>query len=87
MVHLSMLRLIRSNIIQQISHTSISLRHTPILDRQVRSFEIRIRPLWKMAIFEILDREGIGEDCFFFEIADEAMTSARGEEVAEEKRN
>lgn len=38
-----------------------------------------------MAIFEILDREGIGEDCFFFEIADEAMTSARGEEVAEEK--
>lgn len=38
-----------------------------------------------MAIFEILDGEGIGKDCFFFEIADEAMTGTRRKEVAEEE--
>lgn len=39
-----------------------------------------------MTIFEILNRESICEDCFFFEVTDEAMTCSGREEVAEEER-
>jgi len=38
-----------------------------------------------MAIFEILDGKGVGENGFFFEVADKAVAGARGEEVAEEE--
>lgn len=84
-VDFSVFGLVGSDVIEETSHASVALGHAPILNREIRSFEIGIGPFGQVSIFEILDRERVGEDGFFFEIADEAVAGLGGEEVAEEE--
>lgn len=41
-------------------------------------------PLRELSRFEVLDCEGVGEDCFFFEVADESVAGSGREEVGYE---
>lgn len=83
MINLPMLRLVRANIQQQISHTPLSLRHIPVLDSDIRRLEFL--PFRELAGLEVADGEGVGEDGFFFEDADEAVHGSGGEQVGDEE--
>ena len=60
-----------------------SLWHLPVLDSHSRSLEVP--PKREVSVVEILYGLGVCDHGFFFEVPDEAVANARGEEVGEEE--
>ncbi len=83
MIHLAMLRLICSDIQQQVPHATAPLGHIPVADGDDGG--LGGRPEGQFASVEIGDGARVGDDGFFFEVADEAVAGAQGEEVCEEE--
>jgi len=82
-VDLPMLGLIRTDIVHEVPHSTVSFRHLPVVDGEIWNAEVGIRPLGQLAGLDILDYERVGEDGFFFEVAYEAVTCLRRDEVGE----
>jgi hypothetical protein len=67
---------------EQITHRSVALRHLPVVDSNLRS--LQTLPFGEAASVQIFDLASIGKYCLLFQIAHEAMDSARAYEVGEE---
>ena len=82
MVDFPVLRLIRSNVEQEILHRPLPIGHIPVSDSNVWRFE-RL-PFWKSPRLDVSYCTGVGEDSFFFEVTDEAVAGTWGDEVGQE---
>lgn len=83
MIHITVLRLIRTHIQQKRPHGLFPLWHLPVLDSHGRSLEIP--PKREVSVIKILYGLGVCNHGFFFKVPDEAMADAWGEEVGEEE--
>jgi hypothetical protein len=81
-VDFAVLALVGADVQQQIAHRAVSLGHRPVLDRNVR--RRHLLPQWQAAGVKVCDLAGVGDDGFFFEVADEAVAGAWGDEVGDE---
>lgn len=83
MIHIAMLRLIRTHVQQKRPHGLFPLWHLPVLDSHGRSLEVF--PKREVSVVKVLYGLGVCDDGFFFEVPDEAVADARGDEVSEEE--
>lgn len=83
MIHLSMFRLVRSDVQHQVPDRLLSLRHVPVTNRDFRSECGRKER--QIACVDVGNAAGIGYDRFFLEVTDEAMARTRRDEVREEE--
>lgn len=82
-VDLAMLRFVRSDVQQQVSHGTTPLGHVPILNGNV--WRHKLLPLWQAAGIKICNLSSVRENGFLLKKADEAMTGPRGDEVGKEE--
>lgn len=83
MIHIAMLCLIRTHIQQKRPHGLLPLRHLPVLDSHSRS--LKVLPKREISVVKVLYGLGVCNHGFFFEVPDEAVADAWGEEVGEEE--
>lgn len=83
MIHLAMLALVCANVQKQVAHRSVAFGHVPVLDSDVGGGHFL--PHGQTAGIDVGDFAGVGDYCFFFEVADEAVAGCGGEEVGEEE--
>jgi hypothetical protein len=76
-IDFAMFALIGADIQQQVAHRALALGHRPVLDRDVRG--VHLLPQRQAAGVEVCDLARVGDDCFFFEVADEAVAGAWGD--------
>jgi hypothetical protein len=80
-VDLAVLALVGADVQQQVAHRALALGHRPVLDRDVG--RVHLLPQRQAAGVEIGDLARVGDDGFF-EVADEAVAGAWGDEVGGE---
>jgi len=80
-----MLRLIRTDIHQELPHSSLPFRHIPITNSNLRRLDTAAVPQRQFPSIKIGDGTCVGPHGFFFEVADEAVACSGGEEVADEE--
>ena len=83
MIHIAVLCLIRTHVQQKRAHGLFPLWHLPVLDSHSRGFEVL--PKREISVVKVLYGLGVCNHGFFFEVPDEAVADAWGEEVGEEK--
>lgn len=83
MVDLPVLAFISADVEQKIPHRTMTLRHIPVLNRQIRC--LHLLPRIQLPCVDVLDLAGVGQDCFLLEIADKAVASAWRDEVGDEE--
>ena len=76
-VDLAVLALIGADVQQQVAHRAVALGHGPVLDRDVG--RVHLLPQRQTAGVEVCDLARVGDDGFFFEVADEAVAGAGGD--------
>lgn len=83
-VHTAVNCLIGTNVKDQIPHGPFSLGHLPVRDSKIGNLEVRIRPLGKIALFNLPDTSSIGVDRFLLEVANETVCNSWRDQVAQE---
>lgn len=82
-IHLAVLGFVSPDVKQQVTHLALVLGHLPILHCDLWCFQIG--PFRQFALLDFLNGAGVGDDRFFFEVADEAVTGARRDQVGDEE--
>ncbi len=82
MVDLPVLGFVGTDVVKQIAHGAVTLRHVPILHRNLRCLEAL--PLWEFPSFDVSNGTGVGENCFFFQVADKTMADPGRHQVGQE---
>ena len=83
MVDLPVLRFICADVVEEVSHGSVTLGHFPVSNRDFWRF--KFVPCRKTAVFDITDGVRVRLDCLFFQVADKSVTDFGRDQVGQEE--
>lgn len=69
MVDASVTSLVGTDVEDKVFHRSLVFGHIPILDRDVRNGELRVRPFRQMSFINLLDGHRVCMDSLLFKVA------------------
>jgi hypothetical protein len=83
-VDAAMDRFVSADVVDQILHRPLPLGHMPVSHGHIGDLEVRVRPFWQRALFDLLDASGICVDSLLLEVADESVGDPGRDKVADE---